>query len=213
MKLKKSDFILYAVTDRTWLENQTLYEQVEQALKGGVTFVQLREKNLSDEDFYKEALEIKALCKKYKVPFVINDDVELALRVDADGVHVGQEDMACKRAREILGENKIIGVSTHNVEEALRAVQDGADYLGAGAVFSTSTKSNVTNLSKQTLTDICKAVDVPVVAIGGISQKNVEQLSGSGISGVAVISAIFASKDIKNAAESLKNTVSRMVEL
>lgn len=204
MKCDKKDLLLYAVTDRSWVGNSTLYHQVEEALKGGATFVQLREKDLSEEEFYQEALEIQQLCRQYGVPFVLDDDVELAKRVNADGVHVGQSDMEAGNVRAILGEDKILGVSAQTVEQAVLAQQRGADYLGVGAVFHTDSKADAKPVSYETLKAICQAVTIPVVAIGGIGQGNVKELAGSGICGVAVISAIFAAEDIREATARLK---------
>ena len=211
MKLSKKHMLLYAVTDRRWSEGTTLYEQVEQALQGGVSTLQLREKNLSEEEFLKEAMEIKELCKKYDVPLIINDNVEVAIKCGAHGVHVGQEDMEASKVREKVGPDMIIGVSAHNVEEARRAVSNGADYLGVGAVFSTSTKDDVDVLSKETLKDICLAVDVPVVAIGGINQDNILELKGTGVDGVAVVSAIFSSENIVETCKKLRKLSEEMV--
>ena len=201
---------LYAVTDRSWLNGQTLYEQVEQALKGGVTLVQLREKGLGAEQFLQEARQIQQLCRRFGVPLIINDSIEVALAVDADGVHLGQDDTNAAQARQLLGKDKIIGVSAHNVQEALQAVQDGADYLGSGAVFGSGTKTNVSTLPMQTLREICSAVPIPVVAIGGITEQNLQHLSGSGISGAAVVSAIFAQENIEEAAIRLRGLLSQM---
>lgn len=201
---------LYAVTDRSWLNGQTLYEQVEQALKGGVTLVQLREKGLGAEQFLQEARQIQQLCRRFGVPLIINDSIEVALAVDADGVHLGQDDANAAQARQLLGKDKIIGVSAHNVQEALQAVQDGADYLGSGAVFGSGTKTNVSTLPIQTLQEICNAVPIPVVAIGGITEQNLQQLSGSGIAGAAVVSAIFAQENIEEAAIRLRGLLSQM---
>ena len=201
---------LYAVTDRSWLNGQTLYEQVEQALKGGVTLVQLREKGLGAEQFLQEARQIQQLCRRFGVPLIINDSIEVALAVDADGVHLGQDDANAAQARQLLGKDKIIGVSAHNVQEALQAVQDGADYLGSGAVFGSGTKTNVSTLPMQTLREICNAVPIPVVAIGGITEQNLQQLSGTGISGAAVVSAIFAQENIEAAAIRLRGLLSQM---
>lgn len=211
MKLDKQDLLLYAVTDRSWLKDRSLASQVEDALKGGATFLQLREKDLDDETFKDEALQIKALCQKYHVPFIINDNVELAKEIDADGVHIGQDDCELKKAREILGKDKIIGVSVHDLKEARIAYENGADYLGVGAVFSTNTKKDASAVSFTTLKEICTNIDIPVVAIGGINADNIIQLTGSGIDGVAVISAIFAQDDIKEAAKKLKEKISRLV--
>ena len=210
MNCDKKNLLLYAVTDRSWLGEESLYSQVEKAIAGGVTFVQLREKELKQEAFYKEALEIQALCREKKIPFVINDNVALAKEIDADGVHVGQEDMEAGDVRSILGPDKIIGVSAHSVEEALLAEKRGADYLGVGAAFSTNSKKDVSCIRHETIRDICQAVNIPVIAIGGINETNVEELEGTGICGVAVISAIFAQKDIKEATERLYSRVSRL---
>lgn len=204
MKCDKKDLLLYAVTDRSWLGGQTLLEQVEEALKGGATFIQLREKELDEESFLAEALEIQALCRRYHVPFVINDNVEIARKMNADGVHVGQSDMEAGNVRAILGENKILGVSAQTVEQAILAEQRGADYLGVGAVFHTGSKADADDVSHETLRAICQAVSIPVIAIGGIGKHNVMELKGSGICGIAVISAIFAAKDIKRATAELK---------
>lgn len=210
--VKKEDMLLYAVTDRHWLNGETLYSQVEKTLEGGTTFVQLREKELDEEHFLEEAKEIKKLCAKYNVPFVINDNVEIALEMDADGVHVGQSDMEAGDVRAKLGPDKIIGVSAQTVEQALLAQERGADYLGVGAVFHTDSKADAADVDHETLKTICEAVDIPVIAIGGISKDNVGELAGSGICGIAVISAIFAEKDIKGATQELKNRTKKMVE-
>ncbi len=211
MKCDKKSLLLYAVTDRAWLNGETLYEQVEKAIKGGVTFVQLREKNLDEESFLNEASEIQNLCRKYNVPFVINDNVKIAKKINADGVHVGQSDMKAGNVREILGENKILGVSVQTVEQALLAEKEGADYLGVGAVFPTGSKADAEDVSYETLKEICKAVNIPVVAIGGISADNVLTLKESGISGIAVISAIFAAVDIELATKNLKELTEKVV--
>lgn len=212
MGLNKSDLLLYAVTDRSWLGGHTLYQDVEAAIKGGATFIQLREKKLDEEHFLEEAKEIKELCKRYRVPFVINDNVDIALAMDADGVHVGQSDMEAGMVREKLGPDKIIGVSAQTVEQAILAEQKGADYLGVGAVFPTGSKDDAVEVSHDTLKAICEAVKIPVIAIGGISTENVMELSGSGICGIAVISAIFAKPDIEAAAKELKEQTEKMLD-
>lgn len=212
MKCDKKDLLLYAVTDRSWLNGESLCSQVEAALKGGATFIQLREKNLDEEHFLEEAKEIKKLCKKYEVPFVINDNVELALKVDADGVHVGQSDMEAGDVRAKLGDDKIIGVSAQTVEQALLAEKHGADYLGVGAVFPTGSKADAVEVEHETVKAICEAVKIPAIAIGGISKDNVLELSGNGLSGIAVISAIFAQKDIESVTKELKKLTKQMVE-
>lgn len=212
MKFAKEDLLLYAVTDRHWLKDETLENQVEKALQGGATFLQLREKSLDDDIFLAEAKEIQKLCKKYQVPFVINDNVDIALAIDTDGVHVGQSDMEALDVRKRLGPDKIIGVSAQNVQQALLAQKHGADYLGVGAVFPTGSKDDAEDVSFETLKAICQAVDIPVIAIGGITKENVSELKGSGICGIAVISAIFAQKDIKAATKELKKRTMDMVQ-
>ena len=211
MKCDKKAMLLYAVTDRAWVGKQSLYEQVESALKGGATCVQLREKELDEESFLKEAMEISALCKQYGVPFFVNDNVDIAIKCKADGIHVGQEDMEAAQVRQRVGDDMIIGVSVHSVEEALEAVKNGADCLGLGAVFSTSTKTDVDLLPRETLRDICDAVDIPVVAIGGINKSNISQLAGTGIDGVALVSAIFAANDIESECRELRKLSEDMV--
>ena len=213
MNVKKEDLLLYAVTDRSWLDGETLYAQVEKALKGGATFMQLREKDLDEESFYREAVELKELCHRYQVPFVINDNVEIAKKMDADGVHVGQSDMAATDVRKILGEDKILGVSAQTVEQAVLAQQMGADYLGVGAVFPTGTKADASEVSEETLKAICEAVEIPVIAIGGITAENLSELSGSGICGIAVVSAIFAAEDITKATQVLRERTRKMIEV
>ena len=198
------ELLLYGVTDRHWLNGRRLYDDVKESLDGGVTFIQLREKTLDEETFLLEAKEIKSLCEAYHVPFVINDNVDIAKKINADGVHVGQDDMNVEDVRRILGEEKIIGVSASSVEEALCAEKGGADYLGVGAVFPTSSKDDASDVSFEILKEICEAVSIPVIAIGGISKENVHKLSGTGIVGIAVISAIFGKEDIKHAAIDLK---------
>lgn len=211
MNCDRKDLMLYAVTDRSWLGDETLRSQVERALKGGATFIQLREKELNEGDFLEEAKEIQKLCREYHVPFVINDNVEIAAAIGADGVHVGQSDMEAGDVRRRLGPDKIIGVSAQTAEQALRAQEHGADYLGVGAVFPTGSKADATEVSRETLEEICRAVDIPVIAIGGIGRENVMELKGSGICGIAVISAIFAQKDIEAAAAELKKRVEEML--
>ena len=208
MRLNKEDLLLYAVTDRRWLkEGETLVTRTEEAIDGGVTFVQLREKDLDEENFEREGRELKELCRKRGVPFVINDNVDLAVKLDADGVHVGQSDMEALDVRRIIGGDKILGVSAQTVEQAVTAEKHGADYLGVGAVFPTGSKDDAAEVSYDTLKAICAAVKIPVIAIGGITEDNVTALSKSGICGIAVISALYAKEDIKSAAQRLrKNT-------
>ena len=211
MKCDKKDLLLYAVTDRHWLNGETLCSQVEKALKGGATFIQLREKSLDEETFFKEAVELQKLCKEYQVPFVVNDNVDIALKMGADGVHVGQSDMEAGDVRKKLGPDKIIGVSAQTVEQAVLAEKRGADYLGVGAVFPTGSKDDAEDVSFETLKAICEAVNIPVVAIGGINRNNVAELAGSGIDGIAVISAIFAQEDIEAAARDLRKRTEGIV--
>lgn len=203
--------LVYAVTDRHWLGSRTLDEVVKESLDGGITFLQLREKNLDDETFYEEAVRLMAMARDYGVPFVVNDNVEIALRMNADGVHVGQEDMEAGRVREMIGPDKILGVSAQTVEQAVLAERQGADYLGVGAVFPTGSKEDAVEVSQETLQAICRSVSIPVVAIGGITLENVRELAGSGICGIAVISAIYGQADIRGAAASLKEATSHMV--
>ena len=204
MKFDSRSLLLYAVTDRTWLNGRKLYDDVKEAVLGGATFIQLREKNLGYEAFRYQALELKDLCREFNVPFVINDNVMLAKDIDADGVHVGQEDMKASDVRALIGPEKILGVSVRTPEEAVLAESNGADYLGAGAVFHTGSKSDAVDITHSALKAICSAVKIPVVAIGGINAGNIHELSGSGIKGVAVISAIFASENIRESSKHLR---------
>ncbi len=205
----KEQLLLYAITDRTWLNGGSLYEAVEESLKGGITCLQLREKALDTERFLGEARQLKPLCRSYGVPFIVNDNVDIALKSDADGVHIGQSDDDVFKTRARIGRDKILGVSASTVMEALEAERAGADYLGVGAVFPTSSKNDAENVSLSTLRDICNAVSIPVVAIGGITLENVSLLTDSGICGIAVISAIYAQKDIRNAARRLRTEAER----
>ena len=209
-QLAKS-LLLYAVTDRRWLGQRTLADAVRESLEGGVTFLQLREKELDEERFYEEAVQLQELARKYKVPFVVNDNVDIAVRMDADGVHVGQNDMEAGDVRALIGPDKILGVSAQTVEQAVLAEERGADYLGVGAVFSTGSKDDAVEVSFETLKAICEAVSIPVIAIGGITQENTADLAGSGICGIAVISAIFAKENIRKAAADLKTASVEMV--
>ena len=204
MRFDRKQLLLYGVTDRSWLNGQTLYEQVRQALEGGVSFLQLREKNLSEQAFLEEAKEIQKLCREYKVPFIINDNVDLACVLRCRWCCNPESQEYQIQTMKVLGEDKIIGVSAHSVEEALRAEKCGATYLGSGAVFGSGTKKDVGTLDHEVLKEICAAVQIPVVAIGGVSRDNILQLKGTGIDGVAVISAIFAQKDIRAAAQELR---------
>ncbi|MCI8307488.1 MAG: thiamine phosphate synthase [Lachnospiraceae bacterium] len=212
MRLKKQDMLLYAVTDRSWNKGMSIYEQVECALKGGATIVQLREKELSDELFFREAVEIKALCYSYNVPFIINDNVDIALKCGADGVHVGQDDMPVCQIRSLAGDDFIIGTTAKTVLQAVKAEKDGADYLGVGAVFPSPTKENAIRITKDTLLNICNSVKIPVAAIGGITSENMNALAGSGISGMALVSAIFAADDIESETAALKSKILQIIK-
>lgn len=210
-KLAES-LLLYAVTDRHWLGKRTLYDVVRESLDGGVTFLQLREKNLDEEHFYEEAVKLQKMAAEYGVPFVINDNVDIAIRMNADGVHVGQNDMEAGDVRALIGPDKILGVSAQTVEQAVAAEKRGADYLGVGAVFPTGSKDDAVEVSHETLKAICEAVSIPVVAIGGITRENIPQLAGSGIVGIAVISAIYAQDNICEAAASLRKVTEETVK-
>lgn len=211
MKCDSQTMRLYAVTDRAWVGRQTLTQQVESALRGGATCVQLREKHLGREAILAQALELAPLCRKYGVPFIVNDDVDIALAAGADGVHLGQEDLRASDVRQRVGKDFLIGVSAHSVAEALEAQANGADYLGVGAMFATATKTNVHTMTPRLLRAICDAVSIPVVAIGGISKENLPTLAGCGADGVALVSAIFAAQDIETECRELRQLSERMV--
>jgi len=212
LKLDSKSLLLYAITDRAWLKGKTVAEAVEEAILGGATCIQLREKNLSDEEFLKIAIDVKAVTDKYNIPLIINDNVDVAVKVGADGAHIGQDDEEIKSAREKLGADKIIGLSAATVEEAVQAEQSGADYIGVGAVFNTLTKLDANTVSFETLKEICNTVKIPVVAIGGISKNNALELAGTGIKGISVVSAIFAQSDIKTAASELLELAKKIIE-
>ena len=212
MKLEKNSMLLYAVTDRRWLQGASLSEKVEEALSAGITFLQLREKELPYEEFLKEAIALKKLAALYHVPFVVNDDIDIALQSGADGVHVGQSDIKGRDIRRLLGTDKILGISAGTVAEAIAAEAAGADYIGVGAVFPTGTKNDADYVPHDELQRICKSVSIPVVAIGGITEQNIPALKGSGINGVAVVSAIFEKENIKNAVTELLSLSEEMVK-
>ena len=212
MKFDRKHLLLYAVTDRAWTGEHTLYEQAEAALRGGATCLQPREKDMDMDAFANEAAQIRALCHRYGVPFLVNDSVEVARRAGADGVHVGQRDMPADKVRALLGPGCIVGVSAQTVEQALEAERRGADYLGVGAVFSTSTKRDAAPVSRRTLREICAAVSIPVCAIGGITLENAPTLAGTGIAGLAVVSAVFAAPDIEAAAQALHRAALAIVK-
>ena len=213
MMHNRADYRLYLVTDRNCLQQQTLEQAVEQAILGGVTLVQLREKAIASKEFYERALRIKAICHHYNVPLLINDRVDIALAVEADGVHIGQSDLPCGVVRQILGKDKIIGVSARTAQQAIQAQADGADYLGVGAMFATSTKQDAQTVTIASLTQIRQAVTLPIVAIGGINHTTLPalqqalQAAETSIDGVAVVSAILGQKDVKLASEQLKNMI------
>ena len=204
MKISADKLRLYAVTDSAWLNGRSLAEVVREAIEGGATVVQYREKNKDYDDMLKEAREVCAVCREYGVPFIMNDSVKIAMAVDADGVHLGLDDGDLKAARELLGEGKIIGASTHNVQEALSAQAQGADYLGCGAVFGSTTKTDISSITPEILAQVTSAVQIPVVAIGGINRDNISKLNGCSLAGAAVVSAIFAQKDIRAAAKEMR---------
>lgn len=212
MKNVKDMMLLYAVTDRAWVGKYSLYEQVEQALAGGITCLQLREKNLDYDSFLKEAIELKKLCYRYDVPFIVNDNVQIALESDADGVHVGQDDMQACDVRKLIGDNKILGVSANNLAQAQKALAQKADYIGLGAVFNTATKSDANDMGLENLKLITQSVDIANVAIGGIKLENIALLKDCNINGIAVVSAIFASDNIKQATEQLLKSVKSIVK-
>ena len=212
MKFNENMLLLYAVTDRAWVGKQTLLEQIEDALKGGVTIVQLREKKLEEERFVEEAVQVRELCHKYHVPLIINDHVEVALRSGADGVHVGIEDAPVGEIRKRVPADFIIGATCKTVEQAKAAEAAGADYMGVGAVFPSPTKTNAVRITNAQLCEIVSSVSIPAVAIGGIGYDNVCEIKGSSVSGVAVVSAIFGAEDIETATARLKERVKTVVE-
>lgn len=211
MNVNKEQMKLYAITDRQWLNGRDFYEEIENALKGGATFLQLREKNATHEEIVKAASRIKKIASRYNVPFVIDDDVYAVIESGADGVHIGQSDMDYEKARQILGKDRIIGMTAKTVEQAVNAEKLGADYIGSGAVFGTTTKKDAAALSKEQLIKITNAVNIPVVAIGGITRDNMDYLKDTGVDGVAVVSAIFAADDVYEAAKMLRAKVDRLV--
>ncbi|WP_027119368.1 thiamine phosphate synthase [[Mycoplasma] testudinis] len=211
MKLNKKDLYLYAVTDRRWANNKTLLEQIEETIKGGATMIQLREKELPEQNFICQAMYVRSLCKDYQIPFIINDNVDVAIKIGADGVHLGKKDTPIKQARKKLGESRIIGASVENVRQAIDAQKNGADYIGVGPLFTTRSKNEISTISLKTLKEICENVIIPVVAIGGINLRNISKLKGTGISGVAVISAIFAEKDILKTTQKLKLSIDKLI--
>ena len=209
--MNRENLKLYAITDSSWLNGDSLAHQVELAIAGGATIVQLREKNKTKEELKALALEVKEVCNRNHIPFIINDDVELAKEIDADGVHVGQSDASVQSARAILGADKIVGATAKTIEQARNAKQQGADYLGSGAVFGSTTKKDALPMTMELLNEICHSVDIPVVAIGGIDASNIERLKGTDIAGAAVVSGIFAQDNIKQAAQKLSQLLDEIV--
>ena len=211
MKLSKDDLLLYAITDRGSLDKKVFFEKIEEALQGGVTILQLREKELDEDSFTDEAIEVKAICRKYGVPLIINDNVDVALKSGADGVHVGIEDMPIDEIRRKAPDSFIIGATCKTVEQAQSAERLGADYMGVGAVFPSPTKKNAVRITREQLKEICTSVSIPAVAIGGISLENVDELKGGGMSGIAVVSAVFSADDIQKAASLLKEKAKSLI--
>lgn len=211
MKFDKEMLRLYAVTDRRWTGAQTLEQQIEEALQGGVTMLQLREKELPEQEFLQEAIRVRELCRRYQVPLIINDNVEVALKSGADGVHVGIEDAPVAEIRKKVPAGFIIGATCKTVEQAKKAEGAGADYMGVGAVFPSPTKTTAVRITREQLREICGAVQIPAVAIGGITGENMQELTGGGMAGMAVVSAVFGAKDIRKATEELKEKVNRCV--
>lgn len=210
MKFDSSQLLLYAVTDRAWTGKKTLYEQVEEALKAGITLLQLREKQMEEKEFLEEAIRMKELSSRYHIPLIINDNVNIALQADADGVHVGQDDWEAAKVRKLIGKDKILGVTVKTVAQVKAAMEQGADYLGAGAVFGSATKKDARHMDYQTLKDICRSASIPVAAIGGINASNIMELKGSGVCGAAVVSAVFGAEDIGRAVRELYNKSKEM---
>lgn len=211
MKLSKDDLLLYAITDRGSLDKKEFFEKIEEALQGGVTILQLREKELDEDSFTDEAIEVKAICRKYGVPLIINDNVNVAIKSGADGVHVGIEDMPIDEIRRKAPDSFIIGATCKTVEQAQSAERLGADYMGVGAVFPSPTKKNAVRITREQLKEICSSVSIPAVAIGGITLENVGELQGGGMSGIAVVSAVFSADDIQRAALLLKEKAKSLI--
>jgi len=206
------DYLLYLVSDSRFAGSQSMYDKIEDAIKNGVSMLQFRDKNLSDEDFLNMAIKLRELTNKYNVPLIINDKVEVAIKCGADGVHIGRSDMSIKEAREKLGGEIFIGSSVATVDEALKAQEQGANYVGVGAMFGTTTKSDTRSVTTDTLKDICTAINIPAVAIGGVNELNIEKLRGTGVSGVAVVSAILAKSDIAGATRELRRNLLDVVK-
>ena len=207
MQFQEKQLLLYAVTDRAWTGTLTLYQQIEQAILGGVTCIQLREKNLDEETFIKEAIQVRKLCHKHGIPLIINDNLKVALESGADGIHVGNDDMSVKEIRKIAGDDFIIGATAKTIAQAKEAEKAGANYLGVGAVFPSPTKTNAIRITSDAWREICSSVRIPVVAIGGITEENMAEIAGCGMKGIAVVSAIFSAEDIRTAAGKLREKI------
>ena len=212
MNVKREQLLLYAVTDRKCIGDRELLTCIRDALEGGVTILQLREKSMSTEELTEEAYKVKKLCSEFGVPLIINDDYRAAIDSGADGVHVGIEDAAVSEIRSAAGGSFIIGATAKTPEQALKAYSEGADYLGVGAVFPSPTKTNAIRITTTQLHDICRSVDIPSVAIGGITERNLSGLAGGGMAGIAVVSSLFGAKDIRLAAQNLRNAVSYLIK-
>jgi len=211
MSISREQMKLYVVTNRSWLNGKLFIEEIEKALQGGATLIQLREKQLNYDEFLTEAKEVKKLTDKYNIPLIINDNVKIAMEINACGVHIGQGDIDAAEVRRLLGKDKILGVTAKTVEQAIKAEKDGASYLGVGAAFSTSTKLDTRVITFETIKDICKAISIPVVAIGGIDETNIMNLKGLGIDGVALVSSIFAKRDVLQATKQMRNLSENML--
>lgn len=211
MKLDKDSLKVYLITDRSWTDGEKLLNQIEDSIISGTTIIQIREKNISFEKYVERAKEIQDICLKHSIPFIVNDNVDVAIRVNADGVHVGQSDLIANKVRKLIDDNKILGVSASNLKQAILAEEMGADYIGVGAIFNTTTKLDASSVSIEELKKICNTVKIPVVAIGGIDKNNIYELKNSGVSGVSVISAILSKKNIKDATKKIKEEIEKIL--
>ena len=211
MKFTKESLKLYVITDRSWIGNRSMPEEVEKTLKSGATCLQIREKNISYDEYVSKSIELRKICNKYNVPFIVNDNIEVALASGADGVHVGQKDILNKNVRSIIGSDKILGISANSIELAIAAEKAGADYIGVGSIQISPTKGESKILSTEYVNEICNSVSIPVVAIGGINEQNILRLKGIGIAGVAVISAVFGKEDVAEATYKLRKLVDEYI--
>jgi len=211
LKFTKESLKLYVITDRSWIGNRSMSEEVEKTLKAGATCLQIREKNISYDEYVSKSIELRKICNKYNVPFIVNDNIEVALASGADGVHVGQNDILNKNVRSIIGSDKILGISVNSIELAIAAEKAGADYIGVGSIQLSPTKGESKILSTEYVNEICNSVSIPVVAIGGINEQNIPILKGIGIAGVAVISAVFGKEDVAEATYKLRKLVDEYI--